>query len=169
MTDHQVIESIGAPGSAQRTNTVARLTVVGWLLLGAEFGFIGFQIERVRSIGNVGTQFASALDRRIEVLSFLMLPPNIAVLAPAALVAVVATLLAGHDPDPWLATLLRLVAAIAILMFFIGIPAIGEIATREGQGGELDSVFMRLGGMSFAAGIAVLCRWADTVGKSQTA
>lgn len=159
---------LGAPGSAPRTHIVTRLTVVGWLLLGAEFGFIGFQVERVRSIGDVGTQFASAWDRRVEVLSFLMLPPNIAVLAPAALVAVAATVLAGRDPDPWLSMLLRLVAAIAISMFFIGVPAIAEIATREGQGGELDSVFMRLGGMSFAAGIAVLCRWADTLAATQT-
>ena len=77
-------------------------------------------------------------------------------------------MLAGRDPDPWLSMLLRLVAAIAISMFFIGVPAIAEIATREGQGGELDSVFMRLGGMSFAAGIAVLCRWADTLAATQT-
>jgi hypothetical protein len=163
--DPPVIETVGPPWSAQRSALVGRLTVVGWLLLGAQFGFIGFQLERVRSIDGDGTRFASAWDRRVEVLSFLVLPPNITVLAPAALVATGATILAGRDPDPWLAALLRIVAGIAITFFFLGVAAIAEIATREGQGGDLDQVFMRAGGMSFAAGVAVLSHFADTLSK----
>lgn len=154
----------GPRGSATWNAIVNRLTLIGWLLLGAEFGFIGFQLDRIRSIDPDGTRFASAWDRRIEVLGFIMLPPNIVVLAPAALIAALATIMAGHDPDPWLSTLLRVVAAAAITLGFIGIPAIIEVAMRPGSI-EIDQVFIRLGGMSFAAGLATLCRLADTTAQ----
>ena len=96
-----------------------------------------------------------------------MLPPNLPALAPAAAVAIVTTMLARGDRGPWLDSLLRVVAGIAITMVFIGVAAIAEIATRAG---ELDSaaIFFRLGGMSVAAGIAVLCRVADRRHLGQT-
>lgn len=141
------------------TSLVQQLTIAGWLLLGGEFGFILFQTERVRSVD--GTRFATAWDQRIEVLSFVMLPPNMAALAPAAAVAVIATFLAkGTERGQWLDVLLRLVAGTAITMVFVGVAAIVEISTRVGTI-DLDPIFLRLGGMSLAAGIAVLCRIAD--------
>jgi hypothetical protein len=128
-------------------------------MLGGEFGFILFQLERVRTVD--GTRFATAWDQRIEVLSFVMLPPNIVALAPAAAVAVVGIFLAaGTVRSPWLDVLLRLVAGIAITLCFVGVAAIVEIGTRVGEL-ELDSIFLRLGGMSIAAGIALVCRVAD--------
>jgi hypothetical protein len=151
------------PGSdaAERSDLalVQQLTVVGWLLLGGQFGFILFQFERVRTVD--GTRFATVWDQRIEVLSFLILPPNLIVLFPAAAVAIGTTWLAGSaQRDAWLDSLLRVVAGIAISMVFIGLAAIIEVATRIGQL-ELDSIFFRLGGMSLAAGIALGCRLAD--------
>ena len=56
------------------------LTIAGWLLLGGPIGFVAFQFDRVRRIGD--QPFASVWDQRIEVLSFLMLPPNQVVLVP---------------------------------------------------------------------------------------
>ena len=151
------------PGSdaAERSDLalIQQLTVVGWLLLGGQFGFILFQFERVRTVD--GTRFATVWDQRIEVLSFLILPPNLIVLFPAAAVAIGTTWLAGSaQRDAWLDSLLRVVAGIAISMVFIGLAAIIEVATRTGQL-ELDSIFFRLGGMSLAAGIALGCRLAD--------
>jgi|TARA_R110002110_G_scaffold55225_3_gene157811 hypothetical protein len=151
------------PGSdaAERSDLalIQQLTVVGWLLLGGQFGFILFQFERVRTVD--GTRFATVWDQRIEVLSFLILPPNLIVLFPAAAVAIGTTWLAGSaQRDAWLDSLLRVVAGIAISMVFIGLAAIIEVATRIGQL-ELDSIFFRLGGMSLAAGIALGCRLAD--------
>jgi uncharacterized membrane protein len=138
---------------------IQQLTVVGWLLLGGQFGFILFQFERVRTVD--GTRFATVWDQRIEVLSFLILPPNLIVLFPAAAVAIGTTWLAGSaQRDAWLDSLLRVVAGIAISMVFIGLAAIIEVATRIGQL-ELDSIFFRLGGMSLASGIALGCRLAD--------
>lgn len=149
----------GAEPVDDRVSLVRQLTLVGWLLLGGEFGFVLFQFERVRTVD--GTRFATAWDQRVEVLSFLMLPPNAAALAPAVGVAAVAVWLAGPERGRWLDVLLRLVAGIAITMVFIGLASSVEIAARAGEV-ELDSIFLRLGGMSLAAGFATLCRVVDT-------
>jgi MFS family permease len=157
------------PGSnitlTDRLGLIRNLTLSGWLLLGGSLGLIAFQLDRARSVN--GARFAGAWDQRIEVLSFLMLPPNLVVLTPAAAVAATTTWLAGtwfsdHDRDPWLQTLLRLVIGVACAMFLIGIAAIVSIGLRDSGGpSEIDAVLLRLGGMSLAAGIAVACRAAD--------
>ncbi len=143
-----------------RADLVRNLTIAGWLLLGGSFGFIAFQFERVRGVGE--QPFASVWDQRVEVLSFLMLPPNLVVLAPAIFVAAFATWLAGRDREAWLSTLLRLVAAIAITMGAIGVVSILSILTRDESGpSDVEGVMLRLGGISLAAGLAVICRTAD--------
>ncbi len=141
-----------------RAALVQQLTVVGWLFLGGEFGFILFQMERVRSVD--GTRFATAWDQRIEVLSFVMLPPNMVALVPAAVAGAGAAYLAGRNRSSWLDVLLRVTAGIAIALVAVGIASIAEVATRSGDL-DLDPIFLRLGGMSIAAGIAWLCRIAD--------
>ncbi len=145
-----------------RTDTgnqlIDRLTLAGWLLLAGELGFILFQVQRVRTVD--GTRFATAWSQRIEVLGFMMLPPNLIVLGPAVAVAAVTVFLAGRERGPWLEMLLRVTAATSITMFFVGIVSIIEIFTRSGTV-EFDSVFLRLGGMGFAAGFAILCWTAD--------
>ena len=73
------------PHREGRATLVQQLTIIGWLFLGGEFGFILFQMERVRTVD--GTRFATAWDQRVEVLSFIMLPPNLIALVPAAAVA----------------------------------------------------------------------------------
>lgn len=146
------------PGTDQSQRTAAlvdQLTVAGWLLLGGSFGFLAFQLDRVRSIGAGDSPFG-VWDQRIEVLSFVMLPPNLVVLTPSAAVAALAVWLAGPNRGPWLVMLIRVVAGIAIIMFLIGAVAIVNIYVNDD--GELDGVFLRLGGMSMAAGIAWLCR-----------
>ena len=149
------------------TSLVRRLTVAGWLLLGGEIGFILFQLERARPAD--GTRFATAWAQRVEILSFIMFPSNATALAPAAAVAVATTLLAGRDRGPWLVALLRFVAGLALLMILIGAASIVEIATRDGDDIDLDAVFLRLGGMSLAAGMAYLCRIADTESRDRSA
>jgi hypothetical protein len=152
------------PARSRASELVHQLTIVGWLLLGGEFGFILFQMERVRTVD--GTRFATAWDQRIEVLSFLMLPPNLATLAPAAAVAALTTYLAGRERSAWLDVLLRLVAGIAIVLAAVGVAAIAEVATRVGEL-DLDSIFFRLGGISIAVGIAWLCRTVDVLAAAQ--
>ncbi len=136
------------------------LTIAGWLLLGGAVGFISFQLERVRGV--TAQPFASEWDQRIEVLSFLMLPPNLVVLAPAAFLAAVTTWLAGDEREVWLTSLLRLVAATAIVLGMIGLASIVSIlADNDGAPTDFEGVFLRLGGISMAAGLALVCRAAD--------
>jgi MFS family permease len=144
----------------RRARTVSDLTLAGWLLLGGTFGFIAFQLERVRDVGE--QPFAGVWDQRIEVLSFLVLPPNLVVLAPAALVAATATWLAGTERGPWLTALLRAVAGVAITFAVIGVVSILSIAARDDTGpNDVEGIFLRLGGVAMAAGLTVLCRTAD--------
>ena len=89
-----------------------------------------------------------------------MLPPNLIALVPAAAVATATVFLAGPRRSSWLDALLRVTAGIAITLIGVGIAAIVEVATRNGDV-DFDSIFLRLGGMSIAAGIAWLCRIAD--------
>ncbi len=144
----------------RRAELVRNLTIAGWLLLGGPIGFIAFQLERVRDVGE--QRFAGIWDQRIEVLSFLMLPPNLVVLAPAVFVASVALWLAGTDRDPWLTTLLRLGAALAITFGVIGVISIISILVRDDAGSfETDSLYLRLGGIAMAAALALIARTAD--------
>ncbi len=144
----------------RRAHLVRNLTIAGWLLLGGPIGFVLFQLDRVRRIGS--QPFASVWDQRIEVLSFLMLPPNQAVLVPVVFVAAAAMWLAGSDHDTWLTTLLRLSAALAITFAVIGVISIVSILARDDAGTfDTDSVFLRFGGIAMAAGLALICRTAD--------
>jgi len=147
-----------APDS--RADLVRNLTIAGWLLLGGSIGFIAFQLGRVRDVGE--QPFAGVWDQRIEVLSFLVLPPNLVVLAPAAFVAALTTWLAGRDRDPWLSSLLSGVAAIAITLGVIGVVSIVSIFVRDETGpSDIEGVLLRMGGVSLAAGLALICRTAD--------
>lgn len=152
------------PARLQASDLIHRLTTIGWLFIGGEFGFILFQTERARSVD--GTRFATAWDQRIEVLSFLVLPPNIVALAPAATIAAIATYLAGAKRSVWLDALLRSVAAIAFMLAAVGAAAVTEVATRAGET-DLDAVFLRLGGISIALGMAWLCRTVDELRPDQ--
>jgi len=143
-----------------RAALVRQLTIAGWLLLGGPIGFAAFQLERVRSVG--AQRFASVWEQRIEVLSFLMLPPNLAVLVPVVFVAAGTAWLAGSERDSWLATLLRVSAGLAITFAVIGVVSIVSIVASSEPGESSDAgVFLRLGGVIMAAGLAMICRIAD--------
>ena len=146
----------------RRADLVRQLTIAGWLLLGGPLGFVAFQLDRVRGVGE--QPFASVWDQRIEVLSFLMLPPNLVALAPAVFVAALAGWLAGSDRDPWLTTLLRLSAALAITFAVIGVVSITSIVLRDEAGSfDIEGMFLRLGGLTMAAGLALICHIADSL------
>ncbi len=144
----------------RRAELVRKLTIAGWLLLGGPIGLVAFQLERVRSVG--AQRFATVWEQRIEVLSFVMLPPNLAVLVPVVLVAAGTTWLAGAERDTWLTTLLRVSAGLAIAFAVIGVVSIVSILASNEPGDADDAgVFLRLGGVVMAAGLAMICRIAD--------
>lgn len=144
----------------RRIELVDRLTLIGWLLAGGPIGLIAFQLQRVREVGS--QPFASVWDQRIEVTSFLVLPPNIVVLAPATFVVAFAVWLAGKNRGPWLSGLLTLVVTIAISLAVVGAIAVITlfVGNRTG-GGDLGGVYLRVGGILCATGLATICRTAD--------
>jgi hypothetical protein len=144
----------------RRADLVRQLTIAGWLLLGGPIGLVAFQLDRVRSVG--AQRFASVWEQRIEVLSFLMLPPNLAVLVPVVFVAAGTAWLAGTERDSWLTTLLRVSAGLAIAFAVIGVVSIVTIIASSEPGESSDAgVFLRLGGVIMAAGLAMICRIVD--------
>jgi hypothetical protein len=144
----------------RRADLVRQLTIAGWLLLAGPVGFIAFQLERVRSVGE--QRFATVWDQRIEVLSFTVLPPNLVVIAPMVFATVVAVWLAGAQRDPWLVTLLRIAAGLPITLAVIGIVSVISIIVREDSGpSDVEGIMLRLGGIVMAAGFAACCRIAD--------
>ncbi len=144
----------------RRADLVRNLTVVGWLLLGGPIGFMSFQIERLRGVTE--QPFAGVWDQRIEVLSFLMLPPNLVVLVPVVFVSALTVWLAGAEADPWATTLLRVSAALAIIFATIGVISIVSIMMRDDAGTfDTDSVLLRLGGVAMSAALTLICRTAD--------
>ncbi len=144
----------------RRADLVRNLTITGWLLFAGPIGFIAFQLERVRSVGE--QQFATVWDQRIEVLSFTVLPPNLVVIAPMVFVTVLAVWLAGADRDTWLTTLLRFAAGLPITLAVIGVMSTVSIIVRDDSGpSDAEAIMLRLGGIVMAAGFASLCRIAD--------
>lgn len=144
----------------RRAALVHKLTVAGWLLLGGPIGFVAFQFERMRGVTD--QPFASVFDQRLEVLSFLMLPPNLVVIAPATFVAAIATWLAGPGAEVWLNTLLRFVAALAITLGAVGaVSIVSTLASNDGGPIDFEGIFLRSGGIAMAAGLALICRIAD--------
>jgi hypothetical protein len=148
----------------RRAALVRDLTLAGWLLLAGPVGFIAFQLERVRSVGE--QRFATVWDQRIEVLSFTVLPPNLVVIAPMVFVTVVAVWLAGTRRDPWLVTLLRIAAGLPITLAVIGVVSAISIVVRDDSGpSDVEGIMLRLGGIVMAAGFAYLCRLVDRVAR----
>ena len=143
-----------------RAELIRLLTITGWLLLGGPIGFVAFQFERMRGVTD--QPFASVFDQRIEVLSFLMLPPNLAVFAPAVFVAACTTWLADAERGPWLDGLLRLSASVVIVLVVVGVMSIASILGNDDGGPtDFEGIFLRLGGIAMAAGMVMLCRVAD--------
>ncbi|MEM9513660.1 MAG: hypothetical protein AAGA42_02290 [Actinomycetota bacterium] len=151
-----------APVPAERRrDLINQLTVIGWLLLGGVFGLMLFQIDRARSVD--ASRFAGVWEQRIEVLSFLVLPPNMIVLVPPALVGVAAAYLAQSDPPPAIAPLLRITAGIATILIVIGAVSIITLLFDDNGAGDAGAVFLRIGGMFMAYGIAKGCRASDAL------
>jgi hypothetical protein len=146
--------------AARRGALVRHLTIAGWLLLGGPIGFLAFQLERVRNVDE--QPFGSLWDQRIEVMSFLMLPPNLVVLAPVVFTASFATWLVAPGRDPWVTTLLRVAALLTVAFGAIGVVSILSIVARDDPGpADADGVMLRLGGVAMAFGLAMICHAAD--------
>jgi hypothetical protein len=140
------------PASIIRTlTTVGGLAFVGWL------AFVLRQSSLVRRVS--ASRFDGVWEQRLEVLSFIVLPPNIVVLAPAAAAAATATWLAGPTQELGLAVLLRLIRWSATVLGVIGILSIvNTLLSDFDNPSRLEDIALRTGGILIATAIVVLCR-----------
>ena len=127
------------------------LCYLGWLL------FLFVQMERVLRVGPQA--FGGLWDQRIEVLSFIVLPPNILVLVPAAACAATATWLAGPSQELDLAILLRLVRWSANLQAAIAV--VSAVNSALGGGNDpsrIGDIAIRVSAFVFALATSRFCR-----------
>ncbi len=134
--------------------TAGGLAFVGWL------AFVLRQVSLVRRVSE--SQLAGLWEQRLEVLSFIVLAPNMVVLVPAAAAAATATWMSGPTQELRLAVLLRLIQWSAVATILIG--ALSIVSALFGDlddAGRLEDVTLRIGGMLIAAAIIVVCRGAE--------
>ncbi|MEM1333794.1 MAG: hypothetical protein AAGG08_10075 [Actinomycetota bacterium] len=149
MTDPDVFDD------DRRDAFVRALTTAGWFAFVAWVLFIFRQVGRVTQINEPG--FGGVWEERIEVLSFVVLPPNAVVIVPAAALAILATWLSGARQTFDLAVLLRLVRWGAVLQGVIAIvSAVTIVFTETGSPTEAQDVALRTSGLAMAAGVVVV-------------
>ena len=141
-----------------------RLVTAGWLFLIAYLGVVGSQVRRAASISE-GSFDDGVWGQRVETLSFVAIPQNLVVLAPAAAAAVAATLLAGSSIDAreiWLSQLTRAVAGVCYVVMVIAVVGIVGVFFRDAGGtADLDAVLSRAGGVAMAVAMLGVCLQAE--------
>jgi hypothetical protein len=134
--------------------TFGILTYVVWLI------FLFRQVERLTRVTE--QRFAGEWDQRIEVLSFVVLPPNTLLIFPPAVAAAAATWLAGPEQRLELAILLRIARWSANLM--VGIAVLSAVATIFNDSGSptrVGDLGLRIAGVLAALAASQLCRGAE--------
>ena len=143
--------------ASDRAALLRALTTAGILCFAAWLLFLLRQLERVITVSE--QRFAGPWDQRIEVLSFIVVPPNILLLVPSAICAVAATWLAGSAQELDQAILLRIVRWAANLM--IGIAAISIISlivNDNDNPNRIGDIAVRVSGALIAAAIGQVGR-----------
>ncbi|BAN03000.1 hypothetical protein [Ilumatobacter coccineus] len=124
---------------------------VGWLL------FFFRQVERVFRVSP--QRFAGLWDQRLEVLSFVVLPPNILIIVPAAACASAATWIAGQAQELDLAILLRLTTwSINLMGAIAAASAVVTLMTDNGSPTRAGDAAIRIAGLMFAIATSQFCR-----------
>lgn len=129
--------------------------------------YVGELISIVRRAARVGTaSFEDGLWwQRIEIVSFVSLPQNFMVLAPAAIAAAVGSVLARTVVDPSvliIRQLARVTAGICYVVIVIAaLGIIGVFFRNPDDVGDVSAILGRLGGILMAYGMIRLCLEAE--------
>ncbi len=142
-----------------------RLVTAGWLFLIAYLGVVVAQVRRAASITEASFD-DGVWGQRVETLSFVAIPQNLVVLAPAAAAVVAATLIAGSAVDSreiWLSQLTRAVAGLCYVVMLIAVVGIIGVFFRDTTGSaDLDAVLSRAGGVAMSVAMLGLCLQSET-------
>jgi hypothetical protein len=135
---------------------IRALTRSGLLLFAAWAVSLFWQLNQAVRVSS--QPFAGLWDQRIEVLSFVVLPPNVLMLVPAAACAVAATVLASDDQQLDLAILLRLCRWSANLLAVIAIVSmLNSVINDVGSQSLIADIGLRASGLIVAVSVSTLC------------
>jgi hypothetical protein len=142
--------------SGRLADVIRALTVVGAICFVGWGLFVFWVVNRVRRTG--ASRIAGVWEERLDQLAFLVLPPNVPVLAMAAAAAATATYLAGPTQELGLAVLLRLIRWSANALVVVGVASAVVTLITDTEGPDrIGTVAFRLGGAALAAGISYVC------------
>lgn len=136
----------------------------GWMFVVAYLAYLVIQIRRAAAIRDAS--FEDGLwGQRIEQVSFVTLPQNLVILAPAIVAAVAGALLVRSLVAPVVVQIGRLTRVIAGLSFVVvAIALVGIVAVffrNYDSVGDTAAILGRLGGIAMAAGMIRLCLEVD--------
>jgi len=149
---------------ADRLRWVRALTTAGWIALVSYLGIVVIEVRRAAAITT--SRFEDGVwGQRVEIISFVTLPQNIAVLMlPVATAATAAVMLAGVHPDDrgdtvWLTRLTTVTGGVCVVAIFLALLGIGGIPFRYADPlADLGALVGRLSGIAMAAGALRLLR-----------
>ena len=149
---------------SDRLRWVRALTTAGWIALVSYLGIVVIEVRRAAAITT--SRFEDGVwGQRVEIISFVTLPQNIAVLMlPVATAATAAVMLAGVHPDDrgdtvWLTRLTTVTGGVCVVAIFLALLGIGGIPFRYADPlADLGALVGRLSGIAMAAGALRLLR-----------
>jgi len=149
---------------ADRLRWVRALTTAGWIALVSYLGIVAIEVRRAAAITT--SRFEDGVwGQRVEIISFVTLPQNIAVLMlPVATAVTAAVMLAGVHPDDrgdtvWLTRLTTATGGVCVVAIFLALLGIGGIPFRYADPlADLGALVGRLSGIAMAAGALRLLR-----------
>ena len=149
---------------SDRLRWVRALTTAGWIALVSYLGIVAIEVRRAAAITT--SRFEDGVwGQRVEIISFVTLPQNIAVLMlPVATAVTTAVMLAGVHPDDrgdtvWLTRLTTVTGGVCVVAIFLALLGIGGIPFRYADPlADLGALVGRLSGIAMAAGALRLLR-----------
>lgn len=149
---------------SDRLRWVRALTTAGWIALVSYLGIVAIEVRRAAAITT--SRFEDGVwGQRVEIISFVTLPQNIAVLMlPVATAVTAAVMLAGVHPDDrgdtvWLTRLTTVTGGVCVVAIFLALLGIGGIPFRYADPlADLGALVGRLSGIAMAAGALRLLR-----------
>ena len=140
-----------------RSELIRAFTTAGWLAFVCWLGFLFWVIGRVVRVSE--QRFAGIWEQRIEVMSFIVLPPNALILVPATILACLAAWLSGPAESLSVAVLLRMVTWAAVAQIVIGALSIITILfTETGSPTGAQDLAQRVAGICMMSAITVVTR-----------
>jgi hypothetical protein len=159
-------------GERDRVRWAVALTTAGWLALSAYLLFLIGQIRRAIAV-RVGSFEDGVWGQRIELVSFVTLPQNLVILAPAAAAGAGAMVLLRDLPDElqgsWARQLVRIVAGLGYVAVALAVLGIVDVLwqTPDSVGGT-SAILNRVGGILMAIALVRVCSEAERTGSARS-